>query len=588
MDNEGANRPAPFPPDFLERYEPQECFSHTEISETYLVKLRESGEPYVAKMYEKFFAKSGADERAILSELNHPAIPKLIDSFETEETVCIVLSYAHGTPLDKVNVPVGERFALNIGTQLCDILSYLHTRTPPIIHRDVKPQNVIIDEKHNITLIDFGIARRYNQKADKDTHLIASDGFSPPEQYGFGQTDNQADIYSLGRLLCWLLSGSNDIETTDKITNRELARVIRKCAELAPKDRYKTAEAVKAALIKACGKRNRRAFAVPAAGLLLFAFGFVLGRVTAPVVEIMPPAYDCETTTETANPIVAEGIVFKEPLIEKAVRITLDLGDEDEITEQDLYRVKVINIDSNRIFKNNEDYRINVHNPDYTISYPLPLITTLEDLTLMPYLEDVKIRAQRITNIEPLSELKLLGILDLTDNPISDFSPLKSLPRLNSLDITDTFINDLSPLYDLPKLNRLILNNCPDYDVEQLRSLKYCKDLNISGSIYSYQYLPDIQFNYLNLSDSAFDSLDWISSSKESMRYLDIYGTNIKSLDGIEAFSNLEVIKIHHCDIGDLEPLLSLPKLKEIEVSEDMREAVEAIADRSGFEIRYV
>lgn len=588
MENEGANKPAPFPPDFLERYEPLECFSHTEISETYLVKSRENGGQYIAKIYDKYFARIGADELAILSELNHPSIPKLIDSFETDENICIVRSYAQGTPLDKVNVPVGERFAFNVGTQLCDILSYLHTRTPPVIHRDVKPHNVIIDDDHTVTLIDFGIARRYNATADKDTRLIASDGFSPPEQYGFGQTDNQADIYSLGRLLCWLLSGSNYIETTDKIANQDLARVIQKCSELAPKDRYKTAEAVKSALIKACNRNKRRAVTVSTAGLLLLAFGFILGRVTAPIVEVTPPAYESGTPAESSGPVVVEGIVFKEPLIEAAVRYMLELSEDEKITEQDLYKVKAIYIDSNRIFKDNDDYHANVNNPDYNLSYQLPPIITLEDLTLMPYLEDVKIHKQKITDIEPLSELNSLQILYLTGNPISDFSPLKPLLRLYNVEISQTLINDLSPFYGLPRLDRLMLSDCIQYDAEQLRGLKSVEDLDASGCVDSYQYLPDNQFYYLSLSSSGFNSFDWISPSKESLHILDISTTKIKSLNGIEAFINLEVLHIQHCDISDLEPLLSLPNLKEIEVSEDMREAVEAIADRAVFEIKYV
>ncbi|MCL2083735.1 MAG: protein kinase [Oscillospiraceae bacterium] len=573
-ENNITKEPAPFPPEFSERYRALECFSHNEICETYLIESLENGREYVAKIYERFFAEGGADERKILSELDHPAVPKLIDSFETAEHIYVIREYIEGETLEKTRIPAGERFVLNVGTRLCDALTYLHTRTPPIIHRDIKPQNVIIDGENKISLIDFGIARRFSGTSEKDTHLVASDGYSPPEQYGYKQTDGLSDIYSLGIMLCWLLTGSSDTLETESLKNRALARVVRKCAAFDPKNRYKTAEAVKTALLRACNKSKLwRAAALWAAAALMLAGGFILGRITAPVKEIVPP------------PPIQEGVIFKEPLIEAAARLALDLGEEDEITQEQLYLIREIHIENNRVFRDTDDYHQNHADPDYNAVLKPP-IASLEDLRFMPYLDTVRIGFQNITSIEPLSELTQLRVLGFLHNAVSDFSPLQSLNYLHSVDITGAPITDLSPFYEIPNLERLVLNGCARYEPSQLLNLPgNVKSLHILGYEEAYKYLPDNQFFSLTLCNSGFDSLDYVRPFSESLRELWVYGTELSSLDGIEEFTGLEVLSINQTRVSDLSPLLSLPNLRYIEVSESMRGAVEAIEDRAGLEI---
>jgi serine/threonine protein kinase len=240
--------PPPLPFELLKQYEVMECLSHSDRSETYLVKSRDSGEYFIAKLYQKPYA-AGGDEGAILARLDHPAIPKAADCFETADTFCVLREYADGLPLDRLDTPLEERRVLDIGSQLCGILTYLHGQTPPIIHRDVKPHNVILSPENRVHLIDFGISRQFSENAPKDTALFVTEGYAPPEQYGYKQTDCRADIYSLGVLLCFLLTGKQDLDALDGLPNQKLARVIRKCAEFSPKDRYLTAAAAKKALL---------------------------------------------------------------------------------------------------------------------------------------------------------------------------------------------------------------------------------------------------------------------------------------------------------------------------------------------------
>ena len=86
------------------------------------------------------------------------------------------------------------------------VLAYLHTRQPPIIYRDLKPENVILTPEGIIKFIDFGVARTYKARKAKDTVAIGTYGYAPPEQYGKGQTDARSDIYTLGATLYHLLT----------------------------------------------------------------------------------------------------------------------------------------------------------------------------------------------------------------------------------------------------------------------------------------------------------------------------------------------------------------------------------------------
>ncbi|HEY7417331.1 MAG TPA: protein kinase, partial [Ktedonobacteraceae bacterium] len=96
--------------------------------------------------------------------------------------------------------------------QLGEVLHYLHTRQPPIVFRDLKPSNTIRTPKGKLCLVDFGIARRFRPGQKRDTQALGSPGYAAPEQYGRAQTTPRSDIYSLGALLHFLLSGNDPAE----------------------------------------------------------------------------------------------------------------------------------------------------------------------------------------------------------------------------------------------------------------------------------------------------------------------------------------------------------------------------------------
>src|SRR5712692_4023326 len=155
-------------------------------------------------------------EVSLLSDLKHPNLPRIHDHFTDPEHWYAVLDFIEGKTLEEHLQKVGTlplHEVLNIASQLCTVLDYLHTRQPPIIFRDLKPANIMRTPLGQLYLIDFGIARYFKPGQAKDTMDLGSPGYAAPEQYGKAQTTARADIYSLGATLHHLLTGIDPSQT---------------------------------------------------------------------------------------------------------------------------------------------------------------------------------------------------------------------------------------------------------------------------------------------------------------------------------------------------------------------------------------
>ena len=131
---------------------------------------------------------------------------------------------------------------------LCRTLEKLHRHIPPIVHRDIKPTNIMLQgdfkKGHGIVsvyLIDFNTARVFDAERNRDTELIGTRGFAAPEQYGFSQSDARTDIYGLGVLLNYMLCGKL-IRDGIYADHQEVSQIIRKATQIDPEKRYQTAE----------------------------------------------------------------------------------------------------------------------------------------------------------------------------------------------------------------------------------------------------------------------------------------------------------------------------------------------------------
>ncbi|MCM1309233.1 MAG: leucine-rich repeat protein [Butyrivibrio sp.] len=259
-----------YPEELTDAYELLECISAGTLGETLLAVERESGRRAVVKCYMRehpFFADS---EPQSIKELCFRGIPAYITEFKNGAMRCVVREYIEGESLEKMGGKLSERQICRIGIQLSGILEYIHSRRPPVIHRDIKPQNVIIQKDGGIALIDFGISRCYSDGSTSDTTYGGTYRFAPPEQYGFAQTDSRSDIYSMGILLTWLYSGS--AEPIRKPAS-DFEKILAKSTAFLPRSRFCSAGSLKKRLERVlyAERRQKRVIALETAATALLA-----------------------------------------------------------------------------------------------------------------------------------------------------------------------------------------------------------------------------------------------------------------------------------------------------------------------------
>lgn len=164
--------------------------------------------------------------------------------------------------IDQARGPLSEAQTVKWMSQVCDALSYLHSQHPPIIHRDIKPKNIIINNEDNAYLVDFGIAKIFDPTQQTTIGARAvTPGYSPVEQYGHGKTDVRTDVYALGATLYTALTAHIPVESVNQnetplvpprtfnpqITPA-LENTILTAMEIAPSRRYQTIKELKSAL----------------------------------------------------------------------------------------------------------------------------------------------------------------------------------------------------------------------------------------------------------------------------------------------------------------------------------------------------
>lgn len=522
------------PTGFLDRYDQLERLAGSHGTETFLVRRKSDNQLCVAKRYDRNLY-AAIKESGILKSLNHSGLPAFSDEFRSDRFVCIIREYIAGKPLDRYKAENGltKKGAIEICVQLCDILIHLHEQNQPVIHRDIKPQNIIVKSDGTISLIDFDISRIYHADAKTDTEFIGTRGYAPPEQYGFSQTDPRTDIYSAGVVLGWLFTGETDApKVMQGLDDARIACIYKKCTAFSPEDRFISARKLKSALIRADGKRQKAAsrWTVAVLSCLIFlCAGFSIGRYT----DFLP------------NVLEPHEIVFQEPMIEQAARLQLGKTADEPITQEDLLSVAGLYIfGDSLIATNEEDLHADAKRLFDSNQMREGPIRSLADLSKMPNLKQVFLSMQRITDISPLAGLPNLEVADIKNNPITDISPLGELKFLKRVTLFDTRVTDLSPLSLCPMLSDLDAGKLP------------------------------VQ------SPAAFEGLD-------GLRVLSLSETTLDTLEGIEAFTQLETLTLGGVINGNLTPLLDLPNLKSVSLGDELREKAEALAGQPGFFISY-
>ncbi len=256
------------------RYTIESVLGHGGMSSVYRAYDENIGVPVAVKenlVLTEDYSKQFQKEATILATLRHPNLPRVSDYFFIPaQGQYLVMDFIEGEDLRERIERVEQlppKEVILIGSAICDALIYLHQRTPPVIHRDIKPGNIKITPEGHVVLVDFGLVKLLEGNQQTTTGARAmTPGYSPPEQYGTGHTDERSDVYSLGATLYAALTGVIPEDGLSRLTGKakltplkkkrhdvpaELAYVIEKALAIEPEKRYQSADAFRKSLLKA-------------------------------------------------------------------------------------------------------------------------------------------------------------------------------------------------------------------------------------------------------------------------------------------------------------------------------------------------
>jgi len=226
------------------------------LKKTWAVKeMKQGNTPAITRRYHDAIL----DEANFIKKLDHPAIPRVVAIDDRGDTIFVVMDFVAGATLNDVLIqkhfePFADSEVIDWGLQLCDVIGYLHSRTPKVVYRDLKPSNIILQSDTGVLkLIDFGIAIELDGDSTKEYNASGSYGYSAPEQLDPKvRTDTRADIYALGATLYTLATGnvphraedgSTSIEFVfDGTMNEGLEHVIRRATNKNRERRYQSVD----------------------------------------------------------------------------------------------------------------------------------------------------------------------------------------------------------------------------------------------------------------------------------------------------------------------------------------------------------
>lgn len=529
--------PEGLPPRVLLAYEPESCLSAREGRSVWRMRRRADGAPFVLKISRDGTEDLPEEFRILtrLAPLVPGAVPAPVDCFREGGESYLLREYLPGETLARYREREGgcaAKQCVRLGRKLCALLERLHGMEPPVIHRDVKPENIILLPDGGVGLIDFGIARRYREGQEQDTRRLGTRSTAAPEQYGYAQTDRRTDLYALGVTLIWLLSGSYDRDSLRRAPGvpERLRRVLERAVSFAPEDRYQDAVSFSAAL---AGKRpgggrraaGRIAAVLAAAVFLCICLGGLLERRAVP---------------------------FPSGSMERAVRAELGQP-EGAVTYGDLRRVERLAIVGETPFGAEEvfDYRTGCYlNNVFLGETERGDIADLSLLADMPNLRELYLCRQEICDLSPLEGLHLT-VLALCENRITDVSPLAGLTELETLYLGGNPAADYTPLSGLAGLRLLDLDGSPEG----------------AAVAESFDFLKNLSLRELSLGRTFPRDGDWSPLALQAgLDTLHLWEPPQEALAAANALTGLRVLVIGNYTARDLSPLSGLARLEVLSI----------------------
>lgn len=230
----------------LSLYKTLTSLNRTDKCQVELVQNQLDGRIYIKKELINY----NIDVYKLIQTINDKGIPKVYEIIEYNNKLYVVEEFINGNTLQTILDSKGiltEEVAIKYVTELCEILDKIHSLETPIIHRDIKPGNIIIDNDGRLKLIDFDVSRIYKDGENMDTFILGTQGYASPEQFGFEQTDCRSDIYSVGVLINMLTVGKLH---RVQLNEGKLKGIIEKCTKISADERYNTIAELREDIIK--------------------------------------------------------------------------------------------------------------------------------------------------------------------------------------------------------------------------------------------------------------------------------------------------------------------------------------------------
>jgi hypothetical protein len=205
-------------------------------------------------------------ESTLLSELVHPRIVKMHGCIAEDRRLYIVLEKVEGLSLRRLvrerQEPLSEKETVEVALQVCEVLEYLHTQQPPVVHRDIAPDNIMFSEAQGVRVVDFSLAA--GKKVRRTTSTMGKHSYAPPEQFR-EQPCAQSDIYALGATMYFLLTGEDprpitcsDVRAKRADVSESLQDIIKRATAFNLEDRYASVAWLRLDLEAAAGRIETR------------------------------------------------------------------------------------------------------------------------------------------------------------------------------------------------------------------------------------------------------------------------------------------------------------------------------------------
>lgn len=560
-----------------EHYKIEQCLKDGKDTWTLLVREKTAGFLCVVKQGRGMYGELLKREYEILQELQEMGlggIPKPYCLIEEGEHLYFFREYIEGGSLYDMaqEREFSQEELCKIGESLCGIVGQMHEREVPILHRDIKPENIIYTPNGTCMLIDFGTARYYKPDGGRDTFVVGTKGTAAPEQYGCAQTDQRTDVYAIGETLCYLAAGTFEVQELEKaLPNRRLCWIIRKAAAFDPKKRYKTTAALKQA-IQNCSRKSTSGRRMTAGICVLAMFCLFVGAYGGKLLW---------QKQENVEKPVSGKVIFREPLVEKAVRQSLGITEQTVITEELLEKVTDLRIVGNQILTPKDKLEIKSWIYVNGESYSEKEQGSIKNLSDFSYMKNLKTLVLCRQNIRELSSLEALPLetLNVHDNNLMDLSALGELPNLQSLFLGENPCTNLDAIGECLRLKKLNLDEMMvknlDFlqflDLEELSLLETHVAMGGSEMLVTQEHLKTLYKNNLNEEDAAvlkqmkylYNLSCYHSYELKDLKALEgienlsflVVRDGLVSLEGIEGLPSMKYLHIQGSEVEDLSPI---------------------------------